>query len=430
MAGPGGLNTLLLNGQPRAAKGERGASLAPGVPRVGMQATEVGKELSAFGANELFQLLRDGQPRTRAELAASTGFARATIASRIDELLKAGMVVPVAEAPSVGGRPSARVAFNPEACVVAAADFGATHVTIGITDLSGQIMAKERESLEIMAGPEVVLDRLVEVIAALLRRLGRDATELIAVGIGLPGPVEFSTGRPTNPPIMPGWDGFNVPQYVRRTYGVPVLVDNDVNIMALGEQAASYPHEQDLIFLKVATGVGAGIISGGKLQRGAVGAAGDAGHIPISRGEGVFCRCGNTGCLEAMAAAPAIAAGMREQGHDVSTSSDIVRLARNGDLAALQSVRQAGRDIGEFLTIYVTIMNPSLIVIGGSLAQAGEHLLAGIREVVYSRSTPLTTQHLSIVQSRTGSDVGVIGAGILAVNHVLAPAQLEALASV
>ncbi|WP_229741818.1 ROK family protein [Kocuria dechangensis] len=385
--------------------------------------------MSAFGTSELFQLLRDGQPRTRAELAASTGFARATISSRIDELLKIGMVLPVAEAASTGGRPSARVAFNPAARVVAAADFGATHATIGITDLSGRILAKEYESLEIANGPEAVLDRLMEVVAALLRRLERDASELIAVGIGLPGPVEFSTGRPTNPPIMPGWDGFDVPAYVRRTYDVPVLVDNDVNIMALGERAASWPDEQNLIFLKVATGIGAGIISGGQLQRGADGAAGDIGHIPVSRGAGVLCRCGNTGCLEAVAAAPAVAAVLREHEAEVTTSADIVHLARGGDLAALQAVRQAGRDIGEVLTLYVTIMNPALIIIGGSLAQAGEHLLAGIREVVYSRSTPLTTQHLSIVQSRTGPDAGVIGAGIMAINHVLAPDHLEALAS-
>lgn len=398
-------------------------------PQAQVQSRVVGKALSAFGTGELFQLLRDGHPRTRAELATSTGFARATVSSRIEELLMTGMVVPVAEAVSTGGRPSARVAFNPRARVVAAADFGATHATIALTDLSGRILLKEHEKLQIASGPEAVLNRLVGVVSDLLRRLDRDASELFAVGIGLPGPVEFSSGRPTNPPIMPGWDGFDVPGFIRRTYDVPVLVDNDVNLMALGERAASRPGEQNLVFLKVATGIGAGIISGGQLQRGADGTAGDIGHVPVSRAEGVRCRCGNTGCLEAVAASPAVVTSLLDQGHEATLTADIIRLTREGNLTALQTVRQAGRDIGEALSLYVAIMNPAVIIIGGSMAQAGEHLVAGIREIVYSRSTPLTTQHLSIVQSQTGPDAGVIGAGMLAIDHVLAPEHLEALAS-
>jgi predicted NBD/HSP70 family sugar kinase len=384
------------------------------------------KQLPGFGANELFQLLRDGKPRTRSELAASTGFARSTITARIDELLRTGFIAPVEDAASTGGRPSARVAFNPTARVVAAADIGATHATVAILDLAGNTLVRGTEEIQIATGPDPVLTWLIEKIDSLVAGLGRKKTDVIAVGIGLPGPVEHSSGKPSQPPIMPGWNGFDVPRYVQRNYDVAVLVDNDVNIMALGERAVSWPETDNMIFLKVATGIGSGIISSGQLQRGADGSAGDVGHIAIGRAAGIACRCGNVGCLEAIAGRPAIAAALRAEGVDLR-DGDVVALVREGNLLASQIVRQAGRDIGEVLNMCVSVLNPSVIVIGGSMAEVSDQLIAGMREVVYSRSTPLATQHLSIVPARTGADAGVIGAGIMAIDYVLAPENLEVL---
>ncbi|MCU1541637.1 MAG: family transcriptional regulator [Arthrobacter sp.] len=382
------------------------------------------KQMPGFGAGELFQILRDGRPRTRSELSAATGFARSTITSRIDELINTGFIAPVGDAASTGGRPSALVAFNPGARLVAAADIGATHATVALLDLAGTTLAKVTEEIQIAAGPEPVLERLVGTVSSLLAGLGRKKSDVIAVGIGLPGPVEHSSGKPSQPPIMPGWNGFDVPRYVQRSYDVAVLVDNDVNIMALGERAVAWPESENMIFLKVATGIGSGIISSGQLQRGADGSAGDVGHIAIGRAAGIACRCGNIGCLEAIAGRPAIAAALRAEGVELERDSDVVALVRKGNLLAGQVVRQAGRDIGEVLNMCVSILNPSLIVIGGSMAEASEQLIAGMREVVYSRSTPLATQHLSIVQARTGADAGVIGAGIMAIDYVLAPENL------
>ena len=381
------------------------------------------------GAGELLRILRDGRPRTRADLAGITGLGRAAISSRLEALLALGLVVPVSDAASTGGRPSARLAFNPGARLAAAADVGATHATVALTDLSGRILVETTERLEISCGPEAVLDWLAITLQGHLETVKRPATDIVAVGIGLPGPVEHSTGKPTSPPIMPGWDGFNVPAYVQQTFDVPVLVDNDVNIMALGERATCWPGEDNMIFLKVATGIGSGIISGGTLQRGADGAAGDVGHIAVSRGAGVQCRCGNTACLEAIAGAPALAASLREKGLQATTGSDVVSLVRSGDLTAIQAVRQAGRDIGEMLNMCVSIINPSLIVVGGSLAQSGEHLIAGIRETVYTRSTPLATQHLNVTQSKTGAEAGVVGAGIMAIEYALAPQRVNEFAT-
>jgi predicted NBD/HSP70 family sugar kinase len=204
-----------------------------------------------------------------------------------------------------------------------------------------------------------------------------------------------------------------------------VLIDNDVNIMALGERQTAFPRVEDLVFVKVATGIGAGLISGGTLQRGARGTAGDLGHARVPGADDVTCRCGNTGCLEAVAAGPAVAQALRRAGVAAATPQDVVDLVRAGDLTAIQVVRQAGRDIGDVLATLVNLVNPAVVVIGGRMAGAGEHLLAGIREVVYRRSMPLATEHLQIVASVAGGGAALDGAVAMAVAHVLSPEQIE-----
>ncbi len=378
------------------------------------------------GVGDLFQLLRDGRPRTRADLAAVTGQARSTVAARVDLLLASGLVTPAGEATSTGGRPPVTFAFNPRARVVLAVDLGATHARAAVTDLAGQVLAEHHEALAIAEGPDVVLDRVARVGAELMGRAGRAMSDLVSVGVGLPGPVDHATGRPTNPPIMPGWDDADVPGHLGRLLGAPVLVDNDVNIMALGEHASTYPGVDHLLFVKVATGIGAGIISDGQIRRGAQGAAGDLGHVAVPGGRDLPCRCGNTGCLEAVASGSAVAAALRAEGLDVASSADVVALVRAGNLAASRAVREAGRDLGGVLAACVSLLNPSLIVVGGVVADAGEHLLAGIREVVYRRSLPLATQHLRIVTTQTRGRAGVLGASAMAAEHVLSAPAVDA----
>ena len=275
-------------------------------------------------AGEIFQILRDGRARTKAELATLTGLARSTVSSRVDALLASGLIRPAGEAVSTGGRPPARIAFNPLAGLVLAVDLGATHATVAVADLAGHILGSRTRHQDIADGPEPVLDRALADAAAILGDLGATPERLVGVGIGVPGPVEHSTGRPTNPPIMPGWDRFDVPGYVQTTFPVPVLVDNDVNILALGEQALSWPGVDDLIFVKVSTGIGAGIISGGQLQRGAQGSAGDMGHVQVPYSHDSPRPPGDERDLEAIASGTAIAAELRAQGIDARASSDVV----------------------------------------------------------------------------------------------------------
>ncbi|MFK4296376.1 putative NBD/HSP70 family sugar kinase [Arthrobacter sp. GAS37] len=377
-------------------------------------------------AGDLFQLLRDGQARTRAELALTTGLARSTVASRIDALMNSGLVGPAGEASSSGGRPPSRFAFNPAARVVLAVDVGATHVIVAVTDLGGTVLAERRLAQEVADGPDVVLGRVVAAGRELLAEAGRNLEDLAGIGIGLPGPVEHDTGRPVKPPIMPGWDGFDVVRYMQRSLPVPVLVDNDVNIMALGERTAYWPDHDNLLFIKIATGIGAGIISSGELQRGANGTAGDLGHVRVPRGDDVLCRCGNYGCLEALASGPAIARQLQAQGLAATNGGDVLRLVAQGNLQAIQALRQAGRDVGDVLATVVNLLNPSIIVIGGSVGEAGEHLVAGIREVVYRRSLPLATSHLRIGISMAGDQAAILGASQMVTQHVLSPAVIEA----
>ncbi|WP_152193522.1 ROK family protein [Georgenia subflava] len=379
-------------------------------------------------AGSLFQLLRDGAPRTRADLAAVTGLARSTISARVEDLLGSTLVAPTGEAASTGGRPPATFAFNPGARFVLAVDLGVSHARVALTDLANRVLVEQMLDQDIAAGPAAVLGAVTDVALRLIGEVGRPLADLAGVGIGLPGPVEHDSGRPTSPPVMPGWDRFDVPGHLRETFPVPILVDNDVNIMALGEHETVYPDVEDMVLVKIASGIGAGIISDGRLQRGAQGAAGDLGHIAVPDGNDTLCTCGNVGCLEAVASGAAVAAKLREQGYEISTNADLVELVRSGDRVAVQSVRQAGREIGAVLAGLVNLLNPSVIVIGGVVAAVGEHLLAGIRESVYSRSLPLATQHLRIVGSRTEGRAGVLGASALVTQHVLSPEGINAIA--
>jgi len=365
--------------------------------------------------------LRDGVPRTRGQLVELSGLARSTLSARLDQLLTGGLVAPAGGGVSSGGRPAGFVTFQPGARILLAIDLGATHGIVALTDLAGTVLASEATGLLIADGPRPVLDWVLETAERLTAQINRPRGDIVGVGIGLPGPVEHSTGLPTNPPIMPGWDAFDVPAYIRARFDVPVLVDNDVNLLALGEHATVWRSVDDLFFVKVATGIGAGIISGGALQRGAQGSAGNLGHVRIPFTSRTPAHGDADDDLEALASGPGVARALSRAGKPALSSDDVVELARAGDGQANEAIRQAGRDLGEVLSTCVDLLNPSVIVIGGSLAQAGDLLLAGVREVVYRQSTPLATRHLTITESLAGETGGVIGAATMLIHYLLGP---------
>lgn len=379
----------------------------------------------ASGAGDVLQLFMDGAAHSRTDLAALTGMARSTLQERLDVLISLGLIGTITDGASTGGRPPQRLALLPDARLILAIDLGASHLRVALTDLSPTLVAQSQLPISFADGPVAILESALVLADELLASQQRTREDVIAIGMGVPGPVNFETGRPANPPIMPGWDGFDIPAWFQQHLDALVVVDNDVNLMAIGEKDQLETGSEDFIFVKLATGIGSGIISGGLLQRGAQGTAGDIGHVRIRRGDGIFCHCGNEGCLEAVAAGPKIATALREQGIEAHSNTDVVALVNSGNIQAIHAVRQAGRDLGEVLAASVSLLNPSLIVVGGRISAAGEHLLAGIREVVYQRGAPLSTQHLQIRTSLSWEVGALRGASMIAINQALSPAAIE-----
>ena len=395
------------------------------MPRPTITLPSLKNGVSTAGAGDILQLIRTGRASTRRDIAAASGLARSTVSQRVDLLLDRGFIVPAASSISTGGRPPTVLVFNADAGVVLAAALGASHSRLAVTDLSSNVLAESAHDLPIAVGPEEFLPWLVDRFDELLAQAGRAPGDVRAIGVGVPGPVEFATGTPVRPPIMPGWDGYPLGSWLGERYGVPALVDNDVNVIALGEYSQTWADIDHVAVVKVATGIGLGLVADGHIFRGALGAAGDIGHIHVMRTSDAVCTCGNTGCLEAVAGGRAIAAQLRENGTPAETARDVVALVAMGHPEASRLVREAGRDIGAVLAAVVNLVNPAVVVVTGDLAEAGEHLLAGVREAIYRRSTALATHSLRIVSGSADEHGGVVGASALAIEHILSPATID-----
>ncbi|HET6547741.1 MAG TPA: ROK family transcriptional regulator [Solirubrobacter sp.] len=377
------------------------------------------------GAGRVLSLIRDGEAVTRADLARRTGLARSTVAQRVEALLAHQLVYEAGGSTSTGGRPPTVLAFNRGAGVVLVADLGVTHSRLALSDLAGAPLAERAYDTDVAREPELVLGWVLARFEELLEIAGRSHSDVRGIGIGVPAPVAFSRGEPVAPPMMPGWDGFSIPEWFGAHYDAPVLVDNDVNIMALGEHWTHWRDAEHLLFVKMGTGIGCGIVSDRRIHRGAQGAAGDIGHVRLAGHDDVVCRCGNVGCLEAVTGGRALAASLSAHGLPAESSRDVVRHVRAGEPLAIAAVRDAGRYLGEVLAECINFFNPDAIVIGGDIAEAHQQLLAGVREVSFGRSLPLATREVRVGCSQLGDRAGVIGAAIMVLEHVLAPETID-----
>lgn len=373
---------------------------------------------------QLLRLLRTGQATSRSDLVTLTGASRSTVSLRVEQLITAGFVAEGGRASSTGGRPARLLAFRRDAGCVLAVDLGVTSVDVVLTDLVGTPLALATDAIHVADGPVAVLGRVLALADQLLAEAGLTRADIRAAGIGLPGPVEFATGRPVHPPVMPGWHDYPVPEFFA-DLDCPVLVDNDVNVMAAGELAAG-AGSADFLVVKVGTGIGCGIVLDGRVYRGSAGSAGDIGHIYVPDERRVLCSCGNENCLEALAGGAALARDAAAAGLAVREGRDVVDLAAHGDPTALALVRASGRRLGEVLAGLVNFFNPHRIVIAGGIAHAGNPLLAGIREAVYRRSLPLAARTLDISLSTLGDRAGQVGAARMAIEAYLLPARVDA----
>jgi glucokinase-like ROK family protein len=382
----------------------------------------------------LLRLLRDNGAVSRAELADRLEMPRPRLLAELDRLVSLGYVAEAGLAASRGGRRSTLVEPSP-GLRFAAVDLGATSIDVEVVNGRLEPVAAYAEPAEIRSGPKAILQRVNELL--LKAKADGAYRKLDAVGIGVPGPVSFRDGVPVSPPIMPGWDRFPVRELLAREHGCPAVVDNDVNIMAIGERHGGVAHSvDDFLFVKIGTGVGCGIYLTGEVYRGTDGCAGDIGHIQVDS-HGPMCSCGNVGCLEALfsgaalakdatvaarsGASPALAERLAVAG--VVTALDVAEGAAEGDVTCIRLIRDGGRRVGGVLAGLVSFANPSMIVIGGGLAQLGHILLAEIRSVVYRRSLPLATGNLPVVLSELGPRAGVTGAAVLASDMAFAEAS-------
>jgi glucokinase-like ROK family protein len=389
----------------------------------------------AAGLVEMLDHVRRHGTTTRSALVEATGLSRVSVAQRLGALLDLELLAEGDLAESTGGRAPRTIRFRGETGYLLVADIGATSIDVAVADLSGRILAHTAEPADIADGPDVILSRAEQLFEE-CRADAAPTGELWGIGIGVPGPVEFESGRPMTPPIMPGWNAYPVRERFAHR-GVPVWVDNDANVMALGEYTAGLGRgTQNFVYVKIGTGIGAGVIVHGKLHRGTQGCAGDIGHIQVPvAGRDVICRCGNIDCLEALAGGAALQRDAEDAARagrstflrdalDQNGSldaSDVARAAAHGDVTSLELFATAGRHVGGVVAGIVNFFNPSLIVIGGGGARAGDHLLASIRETVYRRSLPLATRNLVVHRSELGGQEGVIGAAAMVTNELFAP---------
>jgi glucokinase-like ROK family protein len=383
---------------------------------------------------ELIDLIRKNGEYSKADLAAFTGYSRTKITSCIESLLNKKIIIANNATEYSGGRRSKTFSLNGESGLVAGVDIGATSIDLGVADFAGRLLVRYAEPAFVKDGPIKILGRACSLLEKMLHENGLNPEKLNGIGIGVPGPVDFSAGTLVSPPIMPGWDGYPIIQTVQQWFpSANVVVDNDVNVMALGEiNQGAGKGVDNLIFVKIGTGIGSGIICEGNIYRGSSGCAGDIGHISVNK-SGPLCHCGNRGCLEALAGGPAIAeralmaaqAGKSpillkhyEMNGKTLHTEDVGDAAREGDAQAIEVIRESGQFIGDVLAGLVNFFNPEMIVIGGGVTNLGNLLLSSIRQTVLTRSTSLATRDLQIVFSEICSDAGVIGALNLAMDYM------------
>jgi glucokinase-like ROK family protein len=383
-------------------------------------------ELSALEA--VFWLHGPSRDALSRRLAFSRTHANAVVAGLIDErwLEKSG------ERESSGGRRAETLRLHPSLGVLLCADLGATSVGVAVLGLDLQMLARHDEPIDVRVGPGIVLSRVRVLMRQLLTRCKLKPADVLAIGMGVPGPVDFATGQLVEPPLMPHWDSFSIRDDLRADYAAPVWVDNDVNLMALAELWRLKRELQNFLVLKVGTGIGCGVVCHGELYRGANGSAGDVGHICVDPA-GPRCHCGNVGCVETMAGGPAIARAaidaaqsglspmFEERLRDTGTLTpeDVGLASRAGDAAANQIVQRAGTSIGQMLASVVNFFNPSHVFVGGGLTRIGPLFLASLRQCVYQRSLALSTRHLEVGYTPLGDQAGLIGAGVMALQETL-----------
>ncbi|MFI5619383.1 ROK family protein [Streptomyces sp. NPDC051567] len=353
---------------------------------------------------------------TQAEIARTTGLSAATVSNIVRELRESGTVEVTPT--SAGGRRARSVSLSGDAGIVIGVDFGHTHLRVAVGNLAHRVLAEEAGPLDVDASWADGFDRAEALVGRLLAGAGVSLDKVVGVGLGVPGPIDVESGNLGSTAILPGWAGTNPRQELSRRLGVPVHVDNDANLGALGELVwGSGRGVKDLAYVKVAGGVGAGLVINGSIYRGPGGTAGEIGHITLDE-SGPVCRCGNRGCLETFAAARYVLPLLQGTHGPELTMERVVELARAGDPGCRRVVTDVGRHVGSGVASLCNLLNPSRVVLGGPLADAGELILAPIRESVGRYAIPSAARQLSVLPGSLGDRAEVLGALALVLSEM------------
>lgn len=373
--------------------------------------------LRSANRQRVLDLLRTAGSLSQSEIARRTGLSRATVSNIVRELRDSNWISDRAaqeDGGREGGRRGVGVVLNQQAGLVLALDFGHRHVRAAVADLGHTVLAEDHRDLPADHGADDDLPLAGELADGLLAQVGAARSAVLGVGMGLAGPVDPITGEVRSPAILPGWVGVPARAAMSSQLGLPVLVDNDANLGALGELTwGSGAGARHLLYVKASTGVGAGLILDGRLYRGSGGIAGEIGHVTVDD-RGALCQCGDRGCLETMAGSEALLSLLRSShGADI-TIADAIDRALHGDSGCRRIIADAGRAIGTAVAAASNLLAPERVVVGGTLAAAGTILLAPLRDVVRRHAMHTISANTHIVAGALGQRAEVLGGLALA----------------
>lgn len=382
-----------------------------------------------FNKHAAVDLIRfAGKGLSRTDLAEETGLTKAAVTIIVNDLIGHGIIVETESRTTSSGRPPVVLEINPNHGLVAAIDMGAMHLSAALGDFSARILEEIEIPFRIADGPEKCLKEADRILCELLAKRGLTTADLSGIGVGVPGPVVTEQGIVMAPPIMPGWDRYPIRTALEEKWKTAITLNNDAELGALGEWASGAGRgEKNLAFIKVGSGIGAGLIINQQIYGGTTGSAGEIGHLTVDE-NGPLCACGNHGCLEAFAGGHAIASqaqnlvasGKRtllsEKSIDSLTAQDVAEAARRGDLPAQEIVKRSGTYIGIAIAGLINLFNPSTVIIGGGVAQVGDLLTTPIRQAVRERSLRASEHGVKITTAMLGRRSSLIGALVQAIN--------------
>lgn len=373
------------------------------------------------------RIIANGGEVSRRDIVASTGLARSTVDGHLQVLLGAGLIKDAGVAAGiVRGRPAQSFRINPNCGVILIADIAVDHCRVAITSLDKQVLGRRTIDVNVDLGPFIVVEKIATAFDELLIELDIPAERSLAISVGIPGPVDSHKGIVVRPPLMPGWDGFEACKFMAERFNCDAIVDNDVNLRALGEARSLGGDNLPLLMINVESGIGGGFVSeSGLLLHGADGSAGDIGHMRVDSESNVLCACGSRGCLSAMASVGAMAAKVSEAVGEPVTSAELIEMLARGDATTVNAVREAAIILGSAIADLVNFCNPARIVISGEVTLRTDDVLAQIRSVVYQQAQPLATRNLSVVHTELGDEAGLIGGMVSAIEQVLSPRGIQ-----